>query len=198
MFGTVAFANDALAPPSYPWSHQGKYNSFDSASLRRGFEVYRQVCSTCHSLEYIHYRNLIGNTHTEEQAKALAQSIEVSDGPDDNGEMFDRPGKLADALPKPYANDEAGRAANNGALPPDLSLITKARPHGEDYIFALLTGYSEPPAGFALRPGLYYNRYFAGGALGAYSYINYNVTYNLNTLIRYLNLCRYNHDVCVL
>lgn len=135
--------------------------------------MYRQVCSTCHSLEYIHYRNLVGATHTEEQAKALAQSIEVTDGPNEDGEMFDRPGKLSDRLPKPYANEEAGRSANNGALPPDLSLITKARPYGEDYIFALLTGYSDPPAGFALRPGLYYNRYFAGGAIGMEYYNSY-------------------------
>jgi len=163
--GSVAYADDALQPPHYPWNHRGAMNIFDSAAMRRGFEVYRQVCSSCHSMKYINYRNLVGATHTEEQAKALAQSVEVRDGPNDTGEYFDRPGKLSDPLPSPYANDEAGRAANNGALPPDLSLIVKARPHGEDYIYSVLTAYRDPPAGVNLRSGLFYNPYFPGGAI---------------------------------
>jgi ubiquinol-cytochrome c reductase cytochrome c1 subunit len=166
LLGTTIIASDALTPPEYDWPHRGPMSAYDTATLRRGFEVYRQVCATCHSLHFIHYRNLVGVTHTEDQAKALAASVEVHDGPDENGEMFDRPGKLMDAIPAPYPNDEAARAANNGALPPDLSLITKARPFGEDYIFALLTSYSDPPAGFALRSGMYYNRYFSGGTIG--------------------------------
>ena len=103
---------------------------------------------------------------SEEEVKAMAEEVEIVDGPNDEGEMFERPGKLSDYMPGPYANEEAGRAANNGALPPDLSLIVKARHGGADYIFSLLSGYCEAPAGKAMLPGLYYNPYFAGGAIG--------------------------------
>jgi ubiquinol-cytochrome c reductase cytochrome c1 subunit len=141
------------------------FAAFDVASLRRGYEVYRQVCSTCHSLKLIHYRNLVGVTHTREQATALAKSYEYEDGPNDEGEMFQRKGKLTDRLPSPYANDELARFANNNALPPDLSRVVKAKHAGSDYVFALLTGYGrEPPAGFN-KPGLHYNPYFDGGAI---------------------------------
>jgi ubiquinol-cytochrome c reductase cytochrome c1 subunit len=150
----------------------GSFSSFDYASVRRGYQVYKEVCATCHSLEGIAFRNLINVTHTEEQMKALAADIEVEDGPNDEGEMFDRPAKLSDKLPKPYANDEAGRAANNGALPPDLTLMTKARHGGADYVFALLTGYVEPPAGKVMLPGLHYNPYFAGGAIAMEKQLN--------------------------
>ncbi|NWV18163.1 CY1 protein, partial [Origma solitaria] len=135
-------------------------------SVRRGFQVYRQVCSACHSMEYVAFRNLIGVTHTEAEAKALAEEVEVQDGPDENGEMFMRPGKISDYFPKPYPNAEAARAANNGALPPDLSYIVNARHGGEDYVFSLLTGYCDPPAGVSLREGLHYNPYFPGQAIG--------------------------------
>jgi ubiquinol-cytochrome c reductase cytochrome c1 subunit len=136
------------------WPHAGVMDAYDTAAVRRGYEVYRQVCSTCHSLELINFRNLVGVSHTEEQAKALAGSFEIQDGPNDEGEMFDRPGKLSDALPSPYASAEAGRAANNGALPPDLSCISKARHGGPDYIFHLLTGYGRPlPAGLVQPAG---------------------------------------------
>jgi len=128
--------------------------------------VYKEVCASCHSLRYIAFRHLVGVTHTEEQAKAIAESYMIEDGPDNQGNMFKRPGKLSDYLPKPYPNEEAARAANAGALPPDLSVIVKARHHGEDYIFALLTGYRDPPTGIKLREGLYYNTYFPGGAIG--------------------------------
>lgn len=121
--------------------------TFDSASIRRGFQVYQEVCSQCHSLKYIAFRNLVGVSHTEDEAKALAAEYEIEDGPDDKGEMFKRPGRLSDYLPLVYANDEQGRAQNGGALPPDLSCIVKARMGNEDYIFSLLTGYHEPPAG---------------------------------------------------
>ncbi|KAK2721906.1 cytochrome c1, heme protein, mitochondrial-like [Artemia franciscana] len=153
-------------PPVYSWSHNGIFDSFDHASIRRGYEVYKQVCSACHSMKYLAYRNLVGVSHTENEAKAEAESVMVLDGPNEDGEMFQRPGKLSDYFPRPYPNDEAARAANNGALPPDLSYITSARHGGENYIFALLTGYCDPPAGIQLRDGLYYNPYFVGGAIG--------------------------------
>ncbi|XP_060632017.2 cytochrome c1, heme protein, mitochondrial [Anolis sagrei] len=155
-----------LHPPSFPWSHGGPLSALDHSSVRRGYQVYRQVCSACHSMEYLAFRNLVGVSHTESEAKALAEEVEVQDGPDENGEMFMRPGKLSDYFPKPYPNPEAARAANNGALPPDLSYIVNARHGGEDYVFSLLTGYCDPPGGISLREGLYYNPYFPGEAIG--------------------------------
>lgn len=134
--------------------------------LRRGFEVYSQVCATCHSLNLIAYRNFVGTIYTEEEAKVLAGRIEVEDGPGDDGEMFERPGKLSDQLPAPYQNEQQARSINNGANPPDLSLIIKARHGREDYLFALLTGYRDPPAGVVCGPGQYYNAYFPGGKIG--------------------------------
>lgn len=155
-----------LHPMKFEWSHTGTLKSLDHASVRRGFEVYKQVCSSCHSMEQIAYRNLVDVSHTYEEARALAESVQVVDGPNDEGEMFERPGKLSDYLPKPYPNEEAARAANNGAYPPDLSLITSARHGGEDYIFSLLNGYmEEPPAGIELREGMNYNVYFPGQAI---------------------------------
>jgi len=156
-----------LHPPKFDWNHKGNLQSLDHASIRRGFEVYKQVCASCHSIEQIAYRNLVEVSHTYEEARALAESTMVLDGPDDEGNMFERPGKLSDYLPKPYANEESARAANNGAYPPDLSLITSARHGGEDYIFSLLTGYMEdPPAGIDLKDGMSYNVYFPGQAIG--------------------------------
>ncbi|XP_037800835.1 cytochrome c1, heme protein, mitochondrial-like [Penaeus monodon] len=155
-----------LHTTKFPWSHDGIFSSLDHASIRRGYEVYKNVCAACHSMKYIAFRNLIGVSHTESEAKAEAEAIQVKDGPNDDGEMFERPGKLSDYFPNPYTNDEAARAANNGALPPDLSYITSARHGGENYIFSLLTGYCDPPAGITVREGLYYNPYFTGGAIG--------------------------------
>jgi len=158
-------AEEVIHPQHQPWSHNGYLGSLDTASLRRGFEVYRNVCSTCHSLKFINFRNLVDVTHTEAQVKALAKSYKIRDGPDGKGEYFDRPRILSDPLPQPYESDEAARDANGGALPPDLSLITKARHGGEDYIFAILTGYRDPPAGVSMRSGLHYNPYFPGSAI---------------------------------
>lgn len=135
------------------------------ASIRRGFQVYQQVCAACHSMNLVHFRDLVGVSHTEDEAKELALEIEVTDGPNDEGEMFERPGKLSDHLPNPYMNEQHARYANGGAYPPDLSLITKARHDGQNYVFSLLLGYKEPPAGVSVREGLYYNPYFPGGAI---------------------------------
>lgn len=162
---TANASSNVLQPAKYPWNHSGPLDAYDRASVRRGYQVYKQVCSQCHGMKFLAFRNLVGETHTEEQAKALAESFEITDGPNDAGEMFQRPGKLSDYFPEPYPNEEAARAANGGALPPDLSVIVKARGRAEDYIFALLTGYKEPPAGVSLRSGLYYNPYMSGGAI---------------------------------
>ncbi|OAY67319.1 Cytochrome c1-1, heme protein, mitochondrial [Ananas comosus] len=167
-FASVASADEAehgLECPSYPWPHKGILSSYDHSSIRRGHQVYQQVCASCHSMSLISYRDLVGVAYTEEETKAMAAEIEVVDGPNDEGEMFTRPGKLSDRFPQPYSNEQAARFANGGAYPPDLSLITKARHNGQNYVFALLTGYRDPPAGITIREGLHYNPYFPGGAI---------------------------------
>lgn len=128
-------------------------------------QVYQQVCAACHSVEQLAYRNLVGVCYTEDEVKEMAAEVEVPDGPDDTGEMFERPAKLSDKIPSPYMNEAHARYANGGAYPPDLSLITKARHDGQNYVFALLLGYREPPAGVSVREGLHYNPYFPGGAI---------------------------------
>ncbi|KAF8075081.1 cytochrome C1 family-domain-containing protein [Lyophyllum atratum] len=174
LYGTLPFlgevhaghlGDDGLHPASYPWSHKGPLDTFDHASIRRGYQVYREVCAACHSLDRIAWRNLVGVSHTADEVKAMAEEVEYTDGPNDQGEMFQRPGKLADYMPAPYPNEEAARASNAGSLPPDLSLIIKARHGGPDYVFSLLTGYMDPPAGVEIREGMNYNPYFPGGAI---------------------------------
>jgi len=154
-----------IHPPHFPWSHKGAFSSLDHASIRRGYKVYKEVCAACHSMNQLAFRHLIGVCFTEEEVKEIASEYQIRDGPDDEGNMFERPGKPADYFPNPYANEEAARAANGGALPPDLSLITSARHGGEDYVFSILTGYYDTPAGVDLRDDLYYNVYFPGQAI---------------------------------
>lgn len=159
---TVA-ASDAVHPPSLLWPHSGLFNSMDHHSIRRGYQVYKQVCAACHSMKYLCYRNLVGVSHSEAEAKAEAEEAQIVDGPDDEGNMFERAGKLSDRFPSPYRNENAAKAANNGAAPPDLSYITSARHGGEDYVFHLLTGYRDPPGGVEGGEGQHYNPYMAGG-----------------------------------
>jgi len=159
-------ANDVLHPPAQPWDFEGYFSSYDANSVRRGHQVYTQVCASCHGLSRIAYRNLIDVCYSEEEVKAMAEDTDVIDGPNDEGEMFERPGKASDYFPSPYPNEEAARYANNGAYPPDLSLIMKARHNGPNYVFSLLTGYKDPPAGVPARETQYYNPYFAGGWIG--------------------------------
>ncbi|EKG14999.1 Cytochrome c1 [Macrophomina phaseolina MS6] len=156
-------AEEGLHATQYPWEHAKWHKTFDHQALRRGFQVYREVCASCHSLSRIPYRSLVGSIMTVDEAKAMAEENEYDTEPNDQGEIEKRPGKLSDYLPSPYKNDEAARAANNGALPPDLSLIVKARHGGCNYIFSLLTGYpEEPPAGAVVQEGLNFNPYFPG------------------------------------
>ncbi|PVU99565.1 hypothetical protein BB559_000608 [Furculomyces boomerangus] len=157
--------DEGLHSPTYPFQHAKTFGIFDHASIRRGYQVYREICAACHSAELVKWRNLVDVAFTEEEVKAMAAEFEYQAGPDDNGEMFMRPGILADPLPSVYANEEAARASNNGALPPDLSLITKARHNGASYVFSLLTGYYDTPAGVNVREGLHFNPYFPGGAI---------------------------------
>lgn len=152
-------------PPHYPFWFKSIFHSHDIPSVRRGYEVYRKVCATCHSMEQLHFRHLVNEVLPEKRMKDIAADYDVADGPDDNGEMYTRPGLLGDAFPSPYPNDEAARFSNAGALPPDLSLISAGRVHGPDYIMALLNGYRDPPEGIDLRAGLYWNTWFPGNAI---------------------------------
>jgi ubiquinol-cytochrome c reductase cytochrome c1 subunit len=149
-------------PLHVKWHHDGPFGTFDRAAAQRGFQVYREVCSTCHSLTYVAFRNLTDLGFSPEQVEALAAEYTVTDGPNDEGEMFERPARPSDPIPPPYPNPQAARVANGGALPPDLSLITKARAGGTDYVFSIPQGYSEPPPGESGPEGTYYNAYFPG------------------------------------
>ena len=147
------------------WTFKGLTGKFDRASLQRGFQVYKEVCSSCHSMKYLSYRNLGqpgGPEFTEEEVKAIAARFEITDGPDSQGEMFTRPGRPADKFLNPYPNDEAAKAANGGAYPPDMSVLVKARKGGANYIYSVLLGYEEKPESVILDEGVYYNKYMAG------------------------------------
>ena len=180
-------AQEGDAPPRQHWSFWGPFGTYDPAQLQRGFKIYREVCSTCHSIKLLSFRNLSdpgGPGFTEAQAATIAATFQVTDGPNDQGQMFQRPGKISDTFPPPYPNDQAARAALGGKLPPDMSDLAKARSYewgfpqfifdafimyqedGPDYIHAILNGYTDPPAGFVLPPGGQYNKYFPGGAIG--------------------------------
>ncbi|CAJ0593926.1 unnamed protein product [Cylicocyclus nassatus] len=161
---SVHASNDCVHPYPLKWPHTGNFKSFDIASVRRGYEVYKQVCAACHSMRFIHYRHFVDTFMTEEEAKAEAAEALINDV-DDKGVAIQRPGILTDKLPAPYPNKKAAAAANNGAAPPDLSLMALARHGGDDYIFALLTGYFEPPAGMKVDDGKAYNPYFPGGVI---------------------------------
>jgi ubiquinol-cytochrome c reductase cytochrome c1 subunit len=154
------------------WSFQGFFGSFDRAQVKRGFHVYKEVCANCHSMNLLSYRSLEAIGFTEDEVKEIAASVQVADGPDENGEMFERAGKASDKFKAPFANEQAARAANNGALPPDLSLIAKSRAgkgfgayDGADYIHSLLVGYEDAPADFKLGEGMNYNRAFKGNQI---------------------------------
>ncbi|MCS6855274.1 MAG: cytochrome c1 [Elioraea sp.] len=156
-------AGEAPTPPRQNWSFSGVFGTFDRAAAQRGLLVYKQVCASCHGLTRVAYRNLAAIGLSEDEIRALAAEITVVDGPNDDGEMFERPGRPSDRFKSPYPNEKAARAANNGAYPVDLSLITKARAGGADYIYALLTGYRDaPPPGVAVLEGLHWNDYFPG------------------------------------
>jgi ubiquinol-cytochrome c reductase cytochrome c1 subunit len=144
------------------WPHDGMFGTFDRAGLQRGFQVYQNVCQSCHGMKYLAFRNLEALGYGEEEIKAIAAQYTVVDGPNDQGEMFERPGRPSDRKPGPYKNEAEARAAQGGALPPDLSLLVKAREGHEDYVYSVLTGYQEPPPDVEPREGMYYNPYYPG------------------------------------
>jgi ubiquinol-cytochrome c reductase cytochrome c1 subunit len=155
------------AEPSLPgehWSFEGIFGTYDRAELQRGFQVYLQVCAGCHALEHLIYGDLGGPTglgYDDEQVKAIAAQAQVGDT-NDQGEAVQRPARPSDPFARPFANEKAARAANNGALPPNLSLITKAREGGPSYVFGVLTGYKDAPATMKMSEGMNYNVYFPG------------------------------------
>tara|TARA_Y100001970_G_scaffold269768_1_gene362758 strand:+ start:482 stop:1264 length:783 start_codon:yes stop_codon:yes gene_type:complete len=156
---------EMVDPIKVDWSFKGLTGTFDRASLQRGFQVYKEVCSSCHSMQYLSYRNLGepgGPEFSEAEVKAIAASFEIQDGPDSQGEMFFRPGKPSDKFKSPYPNKQAAIAANGGAYPPDMSVLVKARKGGANYIYSVLVGYEDPPPGMKLDDGVYYNKYMVG------------------------------------
>lgn len=163
--GQAVAAGEEVELKDVEWEHQGPFGKFDKAAVQRGLHVYEQICSACHSLKYLYYRNLMEIGFSEEEVKAIAAKYMVTDGPDELGDMFERPARPSDKFRSPYPNDEAARAANNGALPPDLTLIVEAREEHEEYIYSLLTGYEDAPADFEVSPGMNYNPYFANSQI---------------------------------
>jgi ubiquinol-cytochrome c reductase cytochrome c1 subunit len=163
-FGICANTHQ-LPPKKMDWPFEGFLGKFDRQAAQRGFQVYKEVCSACHGLKMLSYRNLKELGFTEDEVKQIASEHMVTDGPNDRGEMFERPAIPSDMIKGPFANDDAARASNNGALPPDLSLIIKARHDGADYVYSLITGYHEAPKDFPLMTGLNYNPYFPGSQI---------------------------------
>lgn len=195
--GFVSFAaaadegggHDTPQPPRQKWSFAGSFGKYDRAQLQRGFKVYREVCQNCHGMTLLSFRNLAeagGPGFSAAQAAAVAAEYKIKDGPNDAGDMFERPGRPADRFPSPFPNENAARAANGGAYPPDMSVIAKARTyergfpwfvfdalpftqyqeHGPDYIHALMTGYAQAPAGMTMPAGMSYNKFFPGHMIG--------------------------------
>lgn len=162
-FAPASFAaGEGPEPMKVNWSFNGLFGKFDKLQLQRGLQVYREVCASCHSLKYIAFRNLESLGYSEGQIKTIANEYEYPEIDDEGGDTT-RKGKPSDYFPKPYPNDKFARASNNGALPPDLSLITKSREHGPDYIYSLLLGYENPPADVTVMEGMNYNKYFSAG-----------------------------------
>jgi ubiquinol-cytochrome c reductase cytochrome c1 subunit len=191
--GSAFAAGESHAVPKQEWAHSGIFGTFDRAALQRGFQVYKEVCSTCHAMSLVSYRNLQALGFSDDEVKAIAAQYTVMGGPNDNGEMFERPAIPADHFKSPFPNEQAARAANGGAYPPDLSLMAKARPGGEDYIYALLTGFEEPPAEVKVPDGMYYNKYFPGNLIGMPAILqDDSVTYADNTPATQAQLA---HDV---
>ncbi len=167
-FPNSIYSAEQTDPIKVDWSFKGLTGKFDRASLQRGFQVYKEVCASCHSMQYLSYRNLGepgGPEFSEAEVKAIAASVEIEDGPDSQGEMFTRPGRPSDKFKSPYPNVNASIAANGGAYPPDMSVLVKARPGGSNYIYSVLVGYEDPPAGMELDDGVYYNKYMIGNKI---------------------------------
>ncbi len=165
LWSFTSLASETMPPKKMMWPFDGMFGSVDRKAAQRGFQVYKEVCSACHGLHNLYYRNLKDIGFSDAEIKEIAKTYTVQDGPNDVGEMYERPALPSDLFVSPYPNEEAARAANNGAYPPDLSLIVKARPDGANYLYSLLTGYTDAPKDFKLMPGLSYNPYFASSQI---------------------------------
>jgi ubiquinol-cytochrome c reductase cytochrome c1 subunit len=157
-----ALSTSALHPKQMKWEFDSIFGRFDRASIQRGYQVYKEVCSACHGMKLVAYRNLMEVGFSEDEVKQIASEYLVTDGPNDDGEMFERPGLPSDKFVGPYANEQAARSSNGGAYPPDLSLIIKARHDGPNYVYSLLTGFMDAPDDFHMSEGKNYNPYFEG------------------------------------
>jgi ubiquinol-cytochrome c reductase cytochrome c1 subunit len=163
---TAAGAADETPPlPRQQWSFDGVFGTYDRAAQQRGFQVYKQVCSACHPVKHLNFSDLAALGYAPSEIKAIAATDQCTDGPNDQGQMFQRPCRPSDPIPGPFPNDKAAQAANGGALPPDLSMIVKARDGGPDYVFWILNGFKPPPSGFTVPTGKYYNEYFPGNLI---------------------------------
>ena len=160
-FNILASSNNNEMP-KHKWSFNGISGTFDQSSIQRGYKVYSEVCSGCHSMKLLYFRDLIDIGFTADEVKAIASEYTVLDGPNDEGEMFERPARPADHFVPPFTNEQEARVSNNGSYPPDLSVITKAKKHGPDYIYNLLLGYKEPPENFDIGEDMYYNEWKEG------------------------------------
>ena len=174
LFLSIFFSSSSIAADTdkellkVDWSFKGVTGKFDRSSLQRGYQVYKEVCASCHSMRLLSYRNLGekgGPEFSITEVKDIASSFEVTDGPDSQGEMFTRPGRPSDRFVSVYPNVEAATAANGGAYPPDMSVLVKSRKGGADYIYSVLMGYDEPPANLELDDGVYYNKYMDGNKI---------------------------------
>lgn len=184
-------STEAPKPPDVAFPFKGVFGTYDRAQLQRGFQVYSQVCAACHAMSLLSYRNLVEAGMSADDASAAAAQVEVTDGPNDEGEMFQRPGRLSDRFHSPFANEKAARAANGGAYPPDLSLITKAREGGPDYVHGILAGYREAPSDFQVAEGRYYNEYYPGHLIAMPPPLNADaVTYADGTTASVENMAR--------
>ena len=155
-------AGEAPTPPAQDWSFNGIFGTYDLLSVQRGFQVYKEVCSSCHAMSLLSYRNLMALGYSDDQVRAISSQYVVIDGPNDEGEMFERPALPSDRFVSPFPNEQAARAGNNGAYPPDMSVLAKARVGGPDYLYALMTGYVDPPLDAEVMVGMHYNEYFPG------------------------------------
>ena len=156
------FAEEAMSLKKQNWSFEGIFGRYDNSTLQRGLQIYQEVCSACHGMKRLRFRELKDLGFTNDQIKQYAKTFEILDGPNELGEMFLRPGEPSDTFVSPYKNKEEAKASFGGSYPPDLSLLTKAIKNGPDYIYSLLTGYEDPPKEFKLTDGLYYNPYYDG------------------------------------
>lgn len=159
------YGTDSPPLPHEPWSFQGPTGTFDRRDMQQGFQVYKQVCAVCHGLEQISFRDLAALGYNPDEIKAIAAEYKM-EALNDTGDVIERSGLPTDKFPNPYKNEPAARAANNGAMPPDLSLIVKGRQGGSNYLYALLTGYeATPPKDVELGEGMHYNLFFPGNQI---------------------------------